>query len=246
MPITHTIGIDEVGRGPLAGPLGVGWCMVDADFDMAFFDGIADSKKLSEKKRNEWATRIIAQGQQAQRQRAHGDMSGGRTDDRTPHDRTRSAVMGAASAVTEKATGIASGVVYISAQEIDTCGMAAALARGVACALEESGADAASTQVLLDGTLRAPSAFVHQQSIVKGDTKEPLISAAAIVAKVARDALMVRMHEQYPEYGFAQHKGYGTAAHCAAIRTHGMCPEHRRSFCGNIIPILKNHPEQIT
>jgi ribonuclease HII len=238
--------------------------MVDADFDMAFFDGIADSKKLSEKKRNEWATRIIAQGQQAQRQRAHGDMSGGRTDDRTPHDRTRStvistvtsnkhpydrtrsAVMGAASAVTEKATGIASGVVYISAQEIDTCGMAAALARGVACALEESGADAASTQVLLDGTLRAPSAFVHQQSIVKGDTKEPLISAAAIVAKVARDALMVRMHEQYPEYGFAQHKGYGTAKHISAIMAHGLCPEHRRSFCGNIIPILKNHPEQIT
>jgi len=219
MPITHSIGIDEVGRGSLAGPLGVGWCMVPSSFDMTFFVGIRDSKKLSEKKRNAWAARIA--------QHAH-----------ISSDRTPSAAMGGGGkkeTSMASVASIASGVVYISAQEIDAQGISTALLRAVAMALQESAAAPESTQVLLDGGLRAPAAFVHQTSIIRGDDTEPLISAASVVAKVARDAHMTHLHEKYPEYGFAQHKGYGTAMHRAAIAARGMCAEHRKSFCGNIV-----------
>ena len=84
-------------------------------------------------------------------------------------------------------------------------------------------------QVLVDG-LYCPQTGIPSQAIVKGDSKVAAISAASILAKTARDALMLQLHEQYPLYGFADHKGYPTAAHLAALREHGVSVVHRRSF----------------
>lgn len=82
---------------------------------------------------------------------------------------------------------------------------------------------------MIDGN-RCPALLCPSQAIVRGDATVPAISAASILAKVARDAKMRELHERYPLYEFARHKGYPTAAHLAALRRHGPCPEHRRSF----------------
>jgi ribonuclease HII len=84
-------------------------------------------------------------------------------------------------------------------------------------------------KVLVDGN-RLPALLIPAQAIVKGDALVPAISAASILAKVYRDRWCCEYHLQYPQYGFAGHKGYGTAEHLAALRRHGACPQHRRSF----------------
>ncbi len=185
------IGVDEAGRGPLAGPVAVGVVAVAEGFDVAQeFPGVADSKQLSEKSRE-------ALFQMLEARSARGD----------------------ARFVVE----------YGSESEIDGRGIAVVVREAVARAVNRLAPDAVLAEVLLDGALRAPSEY-RQQTIIGGDASVPLISLASIAAKVSRDRFMCALAPDYPAYNFAQHKGYGTRAHYAALRTHGPCLIHRRTF----------------
>ena len=194
--ITHIIGIDEVGRGPLAGPVTLCACVVPSDFDFSVFMGIKDSKKLSEKKRVEWHAKI-------------SDLK------------------------TRKILDFAHA--SIPADEIDRMGIARAIEEAVRLCLTELALNPTEVEVRLDGALKAPREYARQKTIIKGDEKEPVISAASIMAKVVRDGYMTEVSATYPAYGFASHKGYGTAAHIRAIKERGASPIHRRSFLKNII-----------
>lgn len=174
-------GVDEAGRGPLAGPVSAAAVILDPEHSIA---GLADSKKLSEKQRDRLAPVI--------RERA-----------------------------------LAWAVAHAEVEEIDRLNIlqATLLAmRRAVLALHIQ-----PQQVLVDG-LHCPQTGIPSQAIVRGDSKVAAISAASILAKTARDALMLQLHEQYPHYGFAEHKGYPTAAHLAALRVHGVSAVHRRSF----------------
>lgn len=193
--ITYLVGIDEVGRGPLAGPVTVCACKVAKSFDFDRFKGIKDSKKLSPKKREEWFLKISELKAKQEIEYSH---------------------------------------VSISAEEIDTIGIAVAIKKALAQCLENLKLSHESTQVLLDGSLHAPEKFSIQETIIKGDEKIPLISAASIVAKVVRDRYMDEQGKIHPVYGFEKHKGYGTAEHIKAIKKYGTSPLHRKTFLKNI------------
>ncbi|HEY4510968.1 MAG TPA: ribonuclease HII [Candidatus Paceibacterota bacterium] len=188
----HFIGIDEVGRGPLAGPVAVGAVMVPQNFDARFFRGIRDSKRLSERAREEWYEKI----QSAARERK-----------------------------------LVYAVSLVSHSVIDTKGISFAISSALCRTLRIIEAKPRACRIFLDGGLHAPQNFVFQETIIKGDTLVPLISAAAIMAKVTRDRLMKRMAKRHRGYGFEIHKGYGTPAHLRAIRHHGLSAIHRVSFC---------------
>ncbi|MBU6490640.1 ribonuclease HII [Patescibacteria group bacterium] len=185
------LGVDEAGRGPLAGPVAVGLVAVPEGYDVAKeFPGVADSKKLSPMKREKIFTLL--------------EMGAARGDIRFL-------------------------VEFEDAETIDKEGIAVALRRAIARGARSLAPDAALARVLLDGALRAPTDYV-QQTIIGGDANVPLISLASIAAKVTRDRLMKKLSVPYPEYGFERHKGYGTEAHYEALRKHGPCTIHRRSF----------------
>ena len=193
------VGIDEVGRGPLAGPVAVGVLIVREGFDFTTNDlkGVRDSKKILESKRKEIFVKIKKLQQQGELDFV---------------------------------------VNFVSEKQIDKVGIAAAIKMALERGLNEimkgmSGKRLADYQIYLDGGLKAPVEFVNQQTVIKGDDKIKVISAASIVAKVTRDRRMRVWAKKYPQYGFDKHKGYGTAEHRRAIKTHGLCPIHRRSFC---------------
>lgn len=193
--IKWTIGIDEAGRGPLAGPVSVGVFAVSNNFNVAQLEGIRDSKQISEKKREEWYKAL------------------------TTMEQCRCAVA------------------FSSPQFIDTEGIVFAIQNALDRALAKLKLDPALCTVLLDGSLHAPKEYVSQKTIIRGDVTEPVISSAAILAKVKRDAYMKKVAGEYPLYLFEKHKGYGTKVHCEAIRTHGVSPLHRVSFCKNIVGV---------
>ncbi len=226
------IGVDEAGRGPLAGPVAVGLVAVAEGFDVAVeFPGVADSKALSEKKREAIFQRLVA-------------MAGGAEGYLGTTGSLRSLGYGA---------GVRFTVEFESAEAIDRDGIAVvirrALARGVEkLAKDESGDERRSQtsrafqksdfpdsdvrsrfHLLLDGALRAPPEYA-QETIIGGDASVPLISLASVAAKVVRDRLMCALARQHPTYGFERHKGYGTRAHYDALKRHGPCTLHRRSF----------------
>ncbi len=186
---TYLVGIDEAGRGPLAGPVAVGVFVALPGFRMRALKGIRDSKTLSEAEREAWYAVL------------------------TTLPRARYAVA------------------MTSAAVIDRIGIVPAVERALSRALASVDVSPTSACVLLDGGLHAPALYTMQRTIIHGDATEPLISAAAILAKVTRDRYMVRLARQYPAYGFAVHKGYGTLRHREAVRTHGLSPLHRASFC---------------
>ncbi len=176
-------GIDEAGRGPLAGPVVAGAVILPEGCRILYLN---DSKKLSEKRREELFSEIK-----------------------------------------EKAVSWATGVV--SPEEIDEINILKATYKAMRQAFEKL---SPVPQVLLNDAVTIPglSPALVQVPIIKGDAKSASIAAASILAKVTRDHMMAEYDKLYPEYGFAKHKGYGTAAHIAAVREHGPCPIHRRSF----------------
>lgn len=178
-------GIDEAGRGPLAGPVAAGAVILPEDCEILCLN---DSKKLSEKKREELYLEIK-----------------------------------------EKAVSFAVGVV--GPERIDEINILQATYEAMRIAVSRL---KHVPGVLLNDAVTIPGLSVLQVPIVKGDAKSVSIAAASIMAKVTRDHMMAEYDKLFPEYGFAKHKGYGTAVHIAAIREYGPCPIHRRSFLKKI------------
>lgn len=186
----YIVGIDEAGRGPLAGPVAVGVVRIDVDFNKRFFKGIKDSKKLTEKNREVWFELVKKKKREGQ---------------------------------------IDFAVSLISEKIIDKKGIVYAIQLGINKCLVKLKISKDST-IFLDGGIRAPSNFIYQKTIIRGDEKISVISLASICAKVMRDRYMVRLSKKYPKYGFNIHKGYGTLKHRQNIKKYGLSKVHRESF----------------
>lgn len=185
--IEYICGIDEAGRGPLAGPVVVASVIMPKD---SFIEGVNDSKKVSEKKREKLYEQI-----------------------------------------TEEA--IAWEVGIVTPKEIDEINILNATKKGLTTSLQ--GLTTKPDLILVDALNKIDTLGIPYQSIIKGDAKCYSIAAASIIAKVTRDRMMRQWDEVFPQYGFSAHKGYGTAKHIAAIKEHGICPIHRKSFVKNFI-----------
>ena len=177
-------GIDEVGRGPLAGPVVTACVSIPQN---RLVPGVDDSKKLSEKRREALYPRLLEAAVYAE-------------------------------------------TCFVWPEEIDDINILNATKR----AMETCAAGFSGDVILVDAVqgLRLPC---EARALIHGDALSYMIGAASVVAKVTRDRYMIEMDAQYPMYGFARNKGYGTAEHIAAIRQYGPCPLHRRSFIGKIL-----------
>ncbi len=180
-PVDRLAGVDEAGRGPLAGPVVVAAVVLHGAPDIA---GLADSKTLTARRRTELAARIR-----------------------------------------DGAADVA--VVSLTPGEIDELNILQASLEGMRRAVAALAAP--PSRVAVDGN-RRPELDCPCEAVVGGDATVPAISAASILAKVARDEYMIALDERYPGYGFARHKGYPTREHLEALYRLGPCPEHRRSF----------------
>ena len=187
-------GVDEVGRGPLAGPVYASAVVIapaDADsFLEGPLAGLTDSKKLTEAARERFC------------------------------------------ALLRSLPDVRIGIGSASVAEIDSMNILRATHLAMRRAVE-----ALSVQpdcALIDGNGK-PGLAVEQRTIVKGDSKSVSVAAASILAKVTRDRYMKMLDEQYPQYAFAQHKGYGTKLHYERIAASGLCPEHRRTFLRKVL-----------
>jgi ribonuclease HII len=189
-------GIDEAGRGPLAGPVVVAAVAFRPDVPVP---EVNDSKQLSEKQRLELLEKILL----------------------TPE--------------------IQYSVVEIQAEDIDRMNILNATHEGMRRA---AGNISGLAFVLIDG-LPVPHFPFPSEALVKGDSRSASIAAASILAKTRRDEMMVEYASEYPEYGFENHKGYGTVAHLEALRKHGPCPIHRKSFTP-VRDIISPPPEQLS
>ncbi len=177
----YIAGVDEAGRGPLAGPVCAAAVILPKD---TLIEGINDSKKLSEKKREQLFDII-------------------------------------------KDTAIAYAVEFVNPDVIDDINIKNATALAMHNAVSEL--KTAADFVLIDGNDNIPY-DVEYQYVIKGDAKSQSIAAASILAKVSRDRIMIEMDKEYPEYGFAKHKGYGTKEHMLSIQKYGVSEVHRKSF----------------
>ena len=177
----RTAGVDEAGRGPLAGPVLVAAVILDPNHRI---EGLDDSKRLNETRRESLYPLILEQS-------------------------------------------ISCSVIEVNVADIDHLNILQATLLGMRQAVEAL--DPKPELVLIDGN-RAPQIGCEARTIVGGDSLEPAISAASILAKVTRDRLMQGLHLEYPRYGFDRHKGYPTPEHLRKLEEHGPCPAHRRSF----------------
>lgn len=174
-------GVDEAGRGPLAGPVVAAAVILD---ELKPIKGLADSKILTEARREKLFDEI-------------------------------------------RAKALCFAIAEASVEEIEVLNILQATLLAMRRAVE--GLRLVPKLVLVDGN-RLPVLSVRAEAIVKGDSLIPAISAASILAKVHRDRGCAALDAEFPQYGFAQHKGYGTAQHLAALRLHGACPQHRKTF----------------
>ena len=181
-------GIDEAGRGPLAGPVAAGAVILPENCEILYLN---DSKKLTPRRRELLYEEIL-----------------------------------------EKA--VAWGVGLVPAERIDEINILQADYEAMRIALGKLGVRPA---ILLNDAVTIPGIDIPQVPIIKGDAKSVSIAAASVIAKVTRDRLMSEYDRLYPEYGFARHKGYGTAAHIEALRKYGPCPIHRRTFIGHFVQV---------
>lgn len=184
---TNICGIDEAGRGPLAGPVVVAGVIMPED---SMIEGVNDSKKVSEKKRELLYDKIIEEA-------------------------------------------ISYSVAIIGQDVIDDINILNATKQGVTNVVK--GLDKRPDLIIIDALNHINTDGVPYEPIIKGDAKCYSIAAASILAKVTRDRIMREWDEIYPQYGFKQHKGYGTAKHIQAIKEYGLCPIHRRSFTKNFV-----------
>ena len=179
-------GIDEVGRGPLAGPVVAGAVILPKDCKIKY---INDSKKLSAKMRDMLYDEIM-----------------------------------------EKAVAV--GIGFVSEKRIDEINILNATYEAMREAIDKLGV---KPDILLNDAVTIPKVDIRQVPIIKGDAKSISIGAASIVAKVTRDRFMEEMAKKYPQYDFASNKGYGSAKHIAAIKEHGPCEIHRKTFISNFL-----------
>lgn len=190
--VTTVIGVDEAGRGPLAGPVFAAAFALDVDAaSVAELEGLDDSKKIDAAAREAWYETLM--------QGSHS-----------------------------------LAVASVSASVIDEINVLQATFRAMTRAVEQVIAERQVDPelVLVDGNMPIPRRDWTQRPIVGGDRRSLAIAAASIVAKVERDRRMCDADDNWPQYGFASHKGYGTPQHRRALREHGPCPLHRRSFAG--------------
>ncbi|MBP9771964.1 MAG: ribonuclease HII [Candidatus Pacebacteria bacterium] len=198
------VGIDEAGRGSLAGPVAVGAVRYDQN-DLVLMKSlkilmptVKDSKQLSEKRReaiNRELAKLI------------------------------------------RTTSLRVKVSLVSAKVIDTKGISYAIRKGIEQVLTNLADGKEGIEILLDGGLKAPMAFINQTTYIKGDATHLPIALASIAAKVKRDRHMRTLDRRFPKHGFAVHKGYGTKSHYEALRKYGRTPVHRASFLKNIPPV---------
>ena len=207
--LQYLVGVDEAGRGPLAGPVAVGVvCLPVASAGLAGGEvseeilaifgekGVRDSKKLSEKKREE----IFGKIQNLKKE--------GKLD---------------------------FVVTLVSNKVIDEKGISFAIKSGISECLKKLNLKPESCLIKLDGGLKASREFINQETIIRGDEQEPVIALASICAKVIRDRWMQELAKKYPDYALEKHKGYGTRAHYLALKKFGLSVIHRKSFLKKLL-----------
>jgi len=195
------LGVDEAGRGPLAGPVSVGVVAVPDGFDvLKEFPGVRDSKKLSEKRREKIFQMLEARAKTGDIKYNVELESAEVIDEEGITVAVRRALWRGVNVLVDKYRSLTS--VKLGKSDF---------------------------HILLDGALKAPPEY-SQETIINGDELVPIISLASIAAKVTRDRLMIELSKKYPQYGFEKHKGYGTKAHYEALKKYGLCDIHRRSY----------------
>lgn len=208
--IKYVVGVDEVGRGPIAGPVAVcAFKLPITDYQTVRRQGellienakeelkvpLRDSKKLSRKQREIWFEFL-----KKEKEKGNCDYA----------------------------------VSFVSPENIDKFGIAKCIQKALNDSLlkitKSNSLEPNHYSLMLDGGLKAPEEYIYQETIIKGDESHPIISLASIIAKVSRDRIMYRYAKEFPEYGLDKHVGYGTKAHYEAIAKHGQLPIHRKSF----------------
>lgn len=202
----YIVGIDEVGRGPLAGPITV--CVVVCEKN--FYEQLKRSKKLPPQGKD---SKLSTEKERIRYSKALRVFVVENFSD---------------------AKGIKYSISHVSNTIIDKRGLTHATNLAVRRGINKLNLNPSNCTILLDGGLKAPKEFIDQKTIIKGDELKKIISWASILGKVRRDALLSRLAKKYNKYGLEEHKGYGTESHRKAIKKYGLSKIHRRSFCGNI------------